>query len=677
MADRYIRKLAAYIGFDIDQAPLQRLDKVLDSVKDSIHGTNVLKFDRDLAGAGKQARQLGDAVKLTDHSVESLGATSIKTSGKLRAVGSSVKSVSNEIGNASRRFDNFSKRADSAISSVNRGVLSMGRSIGSSAVIGGAVLGGGAAYGVGKAATTSLGGAAELEMQSFQLEALVQDADKAKKLFDDMNKKGMISTFSESDFLEGAKTFLPITKDLKQIDKLTGLQERLGASNMKEGMGGAAFSIREALSGDMVSLNERFNLPRDMTNMLKEAPTIEAKITALDKVLNKMGFTQEYLTKVNGAAAAQWDNLKSNATMALKRSGYGALEKLKPVLKDINEYFSSGQADKYFKAWGDGLAWAAQEAIDFGKEAKAGIGSAIDYVKQNYLSNPEFQKLNFKGKVDFVLQNFKTGFDTWYAGGGNQQIKDATSGLVGFVSDALSASTDKLAAIGVELGKSVGSGMYTGFKQFAKDNPEMTALLTFIATPGPLPVKVAAALGTGVSAEVLHGVDVVEKNRSVMDAASGSNQSKLEDTSQPFLSGPTSLVPDDRSLIDKSKDEVLNFLYSKGWLRPDGSNRGGLSNVPFDGYISELHKGERVLTAEENRNYSSSMFQRYTPDYSPTSTPNGADSTSGQSQLSLPPINVILQGGSGTKQDAYDGTMAALDAWARSYMRKNPQVVIG
>ena len=36
----------------------------------------------------------------------------------------------------------------------------------------------------------------------------------------------------------------------------------------------------------------------------------------------------------------------------------------------------------------------------------------------------------------------------------------------------------------------------------------------------------------------------------------------------------------------------------------DGSHRNGLDRVPFDGYIAELHKDERVLTADEAENYS-------------------------------------------------------------------------
>lgn len=34
------------------------------------------------------------------------------------------------------------------------------------------------------------------------------------------------------------------------------------------------------------------------------------------------------------------------------------------------------------------------------------------------------------------------------------------------------------------------------------------------------------------------------------------------------------------------------------------SHSGGLSNVPYNGYVARLHQGERVLTAEQNREYS-------------------------------------------------------------------------
>lgn len=37
----------------------------------------------------------------------------------------------------------------------------------------------------------------------------------------------------------------------------------------------------------------------------------------------------------------------------------------------------------------------------------------------------------------------------------------------------------------------------------------------------------------------------------------------------------------------------------------NGSHANGLAYVPYDGYVAELHKGERVLTAQENARYSS------------------------------------------------------------------------
>ena len=62
----------------------------------------------------------------------------------------------------------------------------------------------------------------------------------------------------------------------------------------------------------------------------------------------------------------------------------------------------------------------------------------------------------------------------------------------------------------------------------------------------------------------------------------------------PILSGVTSAV-----------SAVVAAITGAGGGEPDGSHASGLAFVPKDGYLAELHYGERVLTAAENRAYTS------------------------------------------------------------------------
>lgn len=53
--------------------------------------------------------------------------------------------------------------------------------------------------------------------------------------------------------------------------------------------------------------------------------------------------------------------------------------------------------------------------------------------------------------------------------------------------------------------------------------------------------------------------------------------------------------------LNKSEKQRIIAAGGTYYEKVDGSNANGLSYVPFDGYISELHRGEAVLTAQENR----------------------------------------------------------------------------
>lgn len=56
--------------------------------------------------------------------------------------------------------------------------------------------------------------------------------------------------------------------------------------------------------------------------------------------------------------------------------------------------------------------------------------------------------------------------------------------------------------------------------------------------------------------------------------------------------------------FDNEEKKDNNKEKPEGKVEIDGSHKTGLSYVPKDNYIAELHEGERVLTKKENENYS-------------------------------------------------------------------------
>lgn len=97
---------------------------------------------------------------------------------------------------------------------------------------------------------------------------------------------------------------------------------------------------------------------------------------------------------------------------------------------------------------------------------------------------------------------------------------------------------------------------------------------------------------------------------------------------------------------------------------PDGSHRNGLSYVPYDGYLAELHRGERVLTADENEQYGS-LFNSLSP--RTTSTTNYSNS---QSSISFSPNITINMSPNSNSNDLAEVLKEKINELEKEFIRK-------
>ena len=101
----------------------------------------------------------------------------------------------------------------------------------------------------------------------------------------------------------------------------------------------------------------------------------------------------------------------------------------------------------------------------------------------------------------------------------------------------------------------------------------------------------------------------------------GLNAQKGKELAGNLVSGMTTTLNNSTSIFSKL-GSTIGSIFSSAFSNSskvtvprnyvsvdlDGSHAGGLDYVPFDGYVAELHKGERVLTADQARGYGSSTY---------------------------------------------------------------------
>lgn len=438
--------------------------------------------------------------------------------------------------------------------------------------------------------------AAKTEMEQAVIKALFNNTKKADEWFNYVEQRAKDSAlFSMDDFLKSSKAYIPMTKDLNQLRQLTALTERLAASNPAEGMGGASFAMRELMSGDTESIVDRFNLPRQWVNEIKGKSGQEF-IDAVDKLLNRMGFTDKFLVDISNTSIAKYNQLSEKIRLAFKDMGVEGLERAKPILDRLDAMMEDGK----FK----GIQDFGSEMIVKAMEATERAVVSFDKFMTRIQSDEEWKKMSIGDKLIRLTEEGMDSLNEWLANGG---------------SDKISKSIKPIAETALGIGAAVGKGILEGFIEYTKENPLSGAIIGGLAAmkiAGGATLLAAASSGTaigvalvgaaaaaitaGLSVAVDKALDYVENRKKEREELKDSPTARAFDVLENH--------PKDEPLYPNTtlspQKPVGSWTKIKRWwaaeidpiLPPNmRSHYNGIASVPYDNYPALLHKGEEVV----------------------------------------------------------------------------------
>jgi len=149
---------------------------------------------------------------------------------------------------------------------------------------------------------------------------------------------------------------------------------------------------------------------------------------------------------------------------------------------------------------------------------------------------------------------------------------------------------------------------FTGFVRRANQEEAANIIGGFAALDKQLTdVAVANGLKVNLSASNFVGLNEKGKGTGAFFGSAkedgGSRGMPVQDQMDSYAKRWLTLVAGDNGVSPDVLNSFLNLPNYQAILDAalDGSHAGGVNSIPFDGYIAELHKGERVQTASEAR----------------------------------------------------------------------------
>lgn len=277
------------------------------------------------------------------------------------------------IGNVNKALGGLGQAAEAPTSRIKSLVSGMGDFVTKAglAVFGATQL----AQGIGGMVGGLFDGNVAFENVRAQLMAFTKDGGAAEAILNDINAEAAKTPFSFQAMAEATAGLIPAANQAGvALMDLVRDAEILAASNPAQGLEGAAFALREAVSGDFTSIIERFNLPRQYINQLKEEglPNIEI----VRRAMAEMGYDMDLVSNLSQTASGRWSTLMDTFANLKRTLMQGIFDALSGEMANLQTWLdkNSERLTEFAALVGRGLASAARYGID-------GIKALVDLLK--------------------------------------------------------------------------------------------------------------------------------------------------------------------------------------------------------------------------------------------------------------------------------------------------------
>jgi hypothetical protein len=344
-----------------------------------------------------------------------------------------------------------------------------------------------AVTGAQKAFNATIGEAARYEQSAVMIKAMMGDAQKAKDYIKMVDSFAVNSPIMDSQtMMSTSKGFITASKDIKTLEKMWSLAERMAAIDPVQGVEGAVFALRELFSGDAISMVERFEMPRAVMNDIKKMD-LSKQLFELDKYFNKIGMTQELIDEMGGTTLGVWAQIKEASNVILRTMGMPALNSIRTFItgisKAMNPFEGIGGMDNALMQKLDPEAYrvafenhmkierfkeTGKKIIKSVTDGLISAASSIGEWMKRIQADPEFQaKTTLFGKVKFIIEDIYQRFLAWLEDGGRAKIEKTTADLIQIVIAGLEASIENILPVAIQIGTAIGQGILTGVKKSA------------------------------------------------------------------------------------------------------------------------------------------------------------------------------------------------------------------